>query len=232
MTVVNLAEYAANRGMGTGEPHTPFPYDFWQPIQTENKSMATVLNGRGRFPGMPATSPSFEHIQTGANTVARRLGEVVTISGILESEYFMHPDDGSEEEGSYLAGGVGIRDFSRNIKAVMDKLQPDTPVIAQTMYGAYAMGRLLMPRIVAAYRPLQLDKFRDKVKCHMSLYGHTTLDVATEAVSNRAAARFALTAVNDLLREPAREALDAALLGRQFSRTNREVARDFLQPLE
>lgn len=192
----------------------------------------------GRFPGMVQYDPeraipfkALEHIQAGADVVSGRIGVNAAITGIRSSDYLLCRDPVLPN--GYFAGGQGISDFTVSLRRIFDKQQPaEMPRVAQILYGAYSMGRLLMPKIIEAYSPQQSSAFEDKVRRYLAFNGHTTLDAARSAVSRRVAARTALVSISGILPHESRAELKAALLEREFPIKNRAVMLDFLQPID
>lgn len=180
---------------------------------------------------VPATLPDgLVHVQAGMNSVAYLFDLEPVLASVDRRGYDMKPVEGQDD--AYCVGGMGIGDFSRTLNALFfDKVKGTGPAftaeVAQRMYGAYGLGRLLLGSLIGAsvnrtrLLGAMVTEYRQKEN-----ESATSSDAAT-IIINRTAATMALVSVRKVLGTPEKASLSLAVQRQQFPSKDAETIKAF-----
>lgn len=137
-------------------------------------------------------------IQDGVDMVAGYLGEETPVINASHDGYFMIADYANNQ---FSIGKNGLADFRDGFFGVFDDdSEPTADRSAGIAYGAYSIGRILLPDVIAA-SPEQWNEFEQLVDTYASRYPQAEYAAVAELITAQAAATLAIIGLHKVFKE-------------------------------
>lgn len=137
-------------------------------------------------------------IQDGVDMVAGYLGQEPPVINAAHDGYFMTADYAN---GQFSIGKDGVADFRAGFHGVFEEeTEPTAELSAGIAYGAYSIGRILIPDVIAS-DPDQWNEFEQLVDTYASRYPQAEFPAVAELITAQAAATLAIIGLHKVFKE-------------------------------